>query len=47
MRKALQGLFLALGLCWGMAATAAVEIAGVKVEEGLAEFLNPAEFASA
>jgi hypothetical protein len=33
MRKALQGLFLALGLCCGMAATAAVEIAGVKVED--------------
>jgi hypothetical protein len=35
MRKALQGLFLALGLCWGMAATAAVEIAGVKVEDSI------------
>ncbi len=35
MRKALQGLFLALGLYWGMAATAAVEIAGVKVEDSI------------
>ena len=37
MRKTMRTLFLAAGLCWGAAATAAVavELAGVKVEDAV------------
>lgn len=37
MRKTMHALFLAAGLCWGAAATAAVavELAGVKVEDSV------------
>lgn len=37
MRKTMHALFLAAGLCWGAAATAAVavELAGVKVEDAV------------
>ena len=37
MRKTMHALFLAAGLCWGSAATAAVavELAGVKVEDSV------------
>ena len=37
MRKTMHALFLAAGLCWGSAATAAVavELAGVKVEDAV------------
>ena len=37
MRKTMRALFLAAGLCWGAAATAAVavELAGVKVEDAV------------
>ena len=37
MRKTMRTLFLAAGLCWGAAATAAVavELAGVKVEDSV------------
>ena len=37
MRKTMHALFLAAGLCWGAAATAAVavQLAGVKVEDAV------------
>ena len=35
MRKTLQALLITAGLCWGAGALAAVEIAGVKLEESI------------
>ena len=35
MRRALHALFLAAGLCWGSAALASMEIAGIKVEDNI------------